>query len=216
MFRPGVVRYRGGVRLLPLALLAGCAAAGDAAGPVDLLRRIDPARDAVRGEWRREDGALRTPPVRFAQLRIPYAPPEEYDLRMVVERVSGLNSVTLGLTAGGRRFALVVDAFDHDPYSGLDLMDGVAFPDNEAAHPGRILKNGEPTEVRCAVRRDRFRAWVGGEKIIDWKADWSRMSLYKDWTAPDAGPMFLGAWTAPFRIHALELTPVTGAGRPLR
>jgi hypothetical protein len=183
---------------------------------VDLLKLVDPAKDAVAGTWAFEETTLVASTVKFGRLQIPYAPPAEYDVRLVVERKAGANSVVLGLVAQGRQFVAVVDAFEKDPFSGIELIDGKAFPDNATGVPGRHLENGKKATLEYGVRKDRVTMAVNGKKIVDWKADWEGLSLYKDWKMPRADALFLGAWTAPYHIHEATLTPVSGEGKPLR
>ncbi len=183
---------------------------------VDLLQGLDFKKDAVLGKWAFEEKVLVAPTVRFGRLQLPYRPPEEYDVRLVAERKAGADSIVLGLVGKGRQFAVVIDAFAKDPSSGVDRVDGKAFPDNETKHPGRVVENGKKVEIRVSVRKDRLTVTLVGKPLVDWKADWSRVSLFEDWAVPDTGALFLGAWTAPWHVHALELTPITGEGRRTR
>jgi len=217
------------VRALPLLLLLlalsqgalGCARVEGALAAqepkkVDLLKLIDPAKDAAGGTWKFEGTTLVAPTVKFGRLQIPYVPPQEYDVKLVVERKDKANSIVLGLVGGGKQFIAVVDAFDHDPFSGIELIDGKAFPDNETGVPGRLLENGKKATLEYGVRKDKVTMMVNGKRIVDWKADWEGLTLYKDWKMPRADALFIGAWTAPYHIHEAVLTPVTGEGKPLR
>jgi hypothetical protein len=183
---------------------------------VDLLKRIDLGKDAVGGKWRFDGETLLTPAVRFGRIQIPYRPPEEYDVTLVAERLEGANSIVLGLVEGERQFALVIDAYDHDSASGLDQIDHRPFPETETAFKGRILTNGKPSTIRVAVRRTWLQVKVDEKSIIEWKADYERVSLFPDWRVPLGKALFLGAWTAPYRIHSLTLSPLSGPGVPLR
>lgn len=205
-------------RLAGALLAAVLAAAQEAKVPekVDLLQGLDFKKDAVLGKWAFEEKVLVAPTVRFGRLQIPYQPPEEYDVRLVAERKAGTDSIVLGLVGKGRQFAVVIDAFAKDPFSGVDRVDGKAFPDNETKHAGRVVENGKKVEIRASVRKDRLTITLDGKPLVDWKADWSRVSLFEDWEVPDKGALFLGSWTAPWHVHALELTPVTGEGRRTR
>ncbi|MGH2690166.1 MAG: hypothetical protein ACRDKW_15375, partial [Actinomycetota bacterium] len=109
-----------------LVLAAGCAGPSTGSKTIDLLKLVDPAKDSVQGAWRFEGTALVTGPARFSRLQIPYVPPAEYDLRAVVERKDGSNSIVFGLVAGGRQFCFVLDAFERDTASGIDLIDKAA------------------------------------------------------------------------------------------
>src|SRR5215469_15162074 len=50
--------------------------------PIDLLAVIDPRRDAVAGNWRRDGEALFAPGAPLARLQIPFSPPGNYRLEI--------------------------------------------------------------------------------------------------------------------------------------
>lgn len=198
-------------RTLALVLvLSACAGPEKGPPPVDLLKLIDPKRDAVDGAWALENGVLVTSNISFGRLQIPYAPPEEYDVRMVAERHGKTNSIVLGLVAGGRQFAVVIDAFERDTTSGVDRVDDKAFPDNETAFKGRILEPDTPAAIAVQVRKAALVVTVDGRRIVDWKADYKRATLYPNWSVPRKDALFIGAWTSVYRVRELTLTPVPG------
>ena len=190
-----------------LLCLASCAVGPKAPVAVDLLKLIDVKRDAVDGAWSFDGGVLVTSTVSFGRLQVPYAPPAEYDVRMVAERKGPVNSIVLGLVAGGKQFAVVIDAFPRDTTSGVDRVDDKAFPDNETGFKGVLLTEGKPSTLVVSVRKGSLAVTVDGRKIVDWKADYKRVSLYPNWKVPRPDALFLGAWTTPYRIHSLELFP---------
>ncbi len=59
---------------------------------IDLLKIVDPARDAVLGKWSFVNGSLVGEPADGARIEIPYDPPEENDYRIVF--------VPTGVTSG--------------------------------------------------------------------------------------------------------------------
>jgi hypothetical protein len=72
---------------------------------VDLLRLIDPQNDAVEGKWHFEGQTLVSPATgRWDRIRIPFAPPEEYDLVVTAERKSGIGRHHGGLDHPASRF----------------------------------------------------------------------------------------------------------------
>ena len=195
-------------RALALLLLCGCAATGSGSRSVDLLRLIDPARDAVEGTWAFDGPALVTANAKFGRIQIPYAPPEEYDVRMVAERNEGANSIVLGLVSHGRPFMVAIDAFDHDPASGVELIDGKSFADNETAVPGRLLEIGKRGTIEVAVRRGSVSVTVNGRRIIDWKGAPDQLGLHVKWKMPRKDALWLGAFACVYRVHELVLVPV--------
>lgn len=180
---------------------------------VDLLKLIDPEKDAVAGKWVLKDGVLHAPALQFGRLQVPYSPPEEYDLKAVVERKGGAGSVSLGLVGGGAQLLAILDGGES---SGLELVDRKTFYDNETSHKGKVLQNDRRISITCSVRKARVAVWVDGLKVVDWKADYSRVSIWPSWRVPNRKALFLGTWTSVYQLHALELTPLSRGGEKLR
>lgn len=201
---------------LALALLAVLPAqARDSSGPprrstVDLLRLIALPKGVVQGEWKFDGRTLVCPPVAFARVEVPYVPPDEYDVRVVLERKGKGNSLNLGLARGERQFILILDGVG---MSGMELIDGKGFYGNETTVKGRQVADGARAVVECSVRKGGFAARVDGRTVVDWKGDWSRVSLFPGWKMPRKGTLFVGSYESNTRIEALELLPVKGAGR---
>jgi hypothetical protein len=190
---------------------------GHARAPLDLLALLDVEKDAVAGAWKWEGRALVTPARPFHRIQIPYAPPAEYDVTVVVERTGPSNSLNLGLVLDGRQFLVILDGFINGEFvSGLDLVDGKSFYANETTHRGVLVAEGKPVAVRCAIRKDRVRVTVDGKAAVDWKADPRRLSLYPSWAVPDKQAMLLGTWSSVVKIRRAELRPVSGSGRRRR
>jgi len=220
-------------RTVPLALVAGgmLLAAADTMtalpardssrrlrpSSIDLLRLIDPGKDGVVGAWRFKEGRLLTPGRPFDRILIPYIPPEEYDIIVEAERLGGSNSLNLGLARGDVQFIVILDALINGEFtSGLDLVDGKPFYGNETTKKGALFENGKPSRVVCSVRASKITVTVDGKAVIDWNADYRRLSLYKDWKVPRTDTLFIGTWTGTVSYHSLELRPVSARGKPLR
>ena len=207
---------------LGLLLVAGAAEARDVRGPrrwgrgIDLLALVDPAKDGVAGAWEWKGRSLQAPSLQFGRIQVPYVPPEEYDLQVIVERTTGADSIQIGLAYGWNQFLVIVDGVESDPSSGLDLVDRKPFYDNETTLKARLIENDVPVTITVSVRRERIIVWVGGRKILDWRANYTRLSLWPSWTMPRRDTLFLGAWSGRRLFHALTLYPITGEGRPVR
>ncbi len=200
------------IALPALVLLA----VGGSQETVDLLSLVDPVKGASGGTWTRTPEGLVSPGKPFARVSVPYAPPEEYDVTLVAERLGDSNSVNLGLAVGDIQFLVILDAFLGGEFlSGIELIDGKAFMSNETTVKGAFFAKGVPSTVVCAVRKERITVSVDGRKAIDWKADFRRLSLMQGWSVPHKNGMLLGSWTSVVRIRRLELLPVRGAGRRL-
>jgi hypothetical protein len=180
---------------------------------VDLLSLIDLNQDMLRGAWRVVDRELQAPPMGQGLVQVPYVPPEEYDLRLVV-RLTQSAEVNLGVAQGDLLFIVAVDGW-WGKFSGVELIDGKSFDVNETSRPGRFLKTDGPNTILCSVRKNRLGLEVNGEVLLDWPIDRKRLSLTPYWNRPRNGTLAIGS-VIPYTVSRFELIPITGKGKPLR
>jgi serine/threonine protein kinase len=182
---------------------------------VDLLKMIDPRRDAASGEWKVERGALITPVGRStAFMQIPYAPPEEYDLRLDAARRSGVADLYIGVVAGGKQLLLHLDGGD-GTMGGLQWIDNKDWDSNETTYKNsRVFVDEKPHTILIAVRKNSLTVTGDGIPLINWKGDYKRASSINP--VGNAGALFVGDWETSFEISQILLTPISGQGRKLR
>jgi len=186
--------------------------------PVNLLRLIDPTKDTVSGQWRLENGALLSSAGNAHRLMIPYQPPEEYDVTMVVSRRTGTDNISMGLVFGGAQFNLSIDA--HSGQGGvslIELIEGVTtVQSNPAMARGLFVTGSEPHAIVYSVRKDRISAAVNGRTVLSWEPAGRRLLPPTIWKLPDNRAMSVGVWGVEISVSRLILTPVTGQGKKLR
>lgn len=185
---------------------------------VDLLRSVHLDRDTVWGEWSLEGGAIRCAAGRRAyRVQFPYEVPEEYDLSVQVERLSGVESFHVGLSNGSHNWSLMLDTtINKAGATGLHLLDGRMGSENETTRIGRFLQQGLPTDIDVRVRRDQVVATLAGQPLIDWKGDIRRLSLMTSaFRVPSPRTIFVGAEMDSFAVRRMVLTPVSKPGRSL-
>jgi hypothetical protein len=165
--------------------------ASTAAGRVvNLKPLIDPERDGLAGTWRRDkDDIVMESGPRASPLRVPYQPPEEFDLRVEFTRVGekgGVDLVWTGPDGKPARWKLST----HDA------------PLDSARHTA-VLR----------VRKNEVTGLLDGKEIARAKPD------DQDWTAEAQASVGAGAVgvvcnIGPTRFHAIDLVEVSGKGRP--
>ncbi|HUY89872.1 MAG TPA: hypothetical protein VMV10_14145 [Pirellulales bacterium] len=175
---------------------------------IDVLKQIDPKRDAVAGDWKLTDGVLVTPEDPFSRLMLPAPPSPEYQLTVVVERQKGDWGLGVGLVVDGRQVVACVDCFD-GRNSGLELVDGKACNDNESTVKGRMLTDGRPSTLAYTVRRNGVKVSIDGRTLIDWRGDPKRLSMIEEWKVPDASRLSLNTFKTVCRTSKIELTPLS-------
>jgi len=87
---------------------------------IDLLKLIDVDRDSVKGKWKMENGVLVSPDD-IGLLHIPFSPPDEYELDLVVE---GGKRCDFVLVTGDSQCCVILQGASG---SGLDLVDGKTY-----------------------------------------------------------------------------------------
>ncbi|HLY09598.1 MAG TPA: protein kinase [Planctomycetota bacterium] len=188
-------------------------------GSVDLLSLIDPKLDGVQGEFTRDAAGLLTPNgVTWARIMVPYTPPQEYDLTLVVERKENTNSLNLALPWNRRQVSLVIEGKgpEIDDVTALDFIDGKEFFRNETTTKGPFLLLGRPSTVVASVRKSMFTLTIDGRVIFSWKGDPSRIAEQTALSVPVKDIPVAGSYDSSFLISQMSLTPVSGTGTPLR
>lgn len=179
-------------------------------GSIDLLKLIDPQRDAIAGNWRLEGGRLITPLDADAQLEIPYEPEGEYQLTAKIECASHRDWLALGVVQQGVQAMIMLDygAWTGKPVSGLQVVDGKPVSDNVTTKRGPVLMNGSPNELVCTLRKNGVRVFRNGYLMIDWRGDWRRLSMEPKRPVRNAKRLFLVSCASKFEISKLELEPL--------
>jgi formylglycine-generating enzyme required for sulfatase activity/uncharacterized coiled-coil protein SlyX len=187
---------------------------------VDLLALIQPERDAFEGTWFWEEGSLVCSGQGRELLQIPYAPPDEYDLLVDAERMSGDRLGSIGLVVGARQVMVLVDQHPEVGYcSGLHIVDGVhaCVKARGDVCRGPLTQAGTPVAIRCQVRRSGSEyavvATCDDRPIVNWTGDPSSLSVDLPHQPPRGDTLFLMAQESRLRITKVQLVPVSGEGR---
>jgi hypothetical protein len=181
---------------------------------INLLALIDPAKDAARGNWKKNDFGLISDNAEAAKLVIPYQPPEEYDYRITFTRQEGDHGVAQVLSKGGRCFALEMGLFPNKA-CGFNLVAGLGgnHKNNPTTVPGIELTNGQKHTSIVQVRNTGVSAYLDGVLIKDYKTDFRDMDAPYPWKWPTPSCLGVGSWASPTTFHELKVIEVSGKGR---
>jgi dienelactone hydrolase len=175
---------------------------------VNLLARVNPQRDQVRGNWSMEGGILVSPVGQADTLVIPDSLPPQYRLTVVAERLEGNDSFNIGLVVGGRQTMLVLEGWGARA-SGLNTVDGRTADNNATTYSSPIFAPGRATTIVCDVRATSVRATCDGRTVVNWEGDARRLDLDRRfWTGIPQDRLFLGTWNTRVRITKIELKPL--------
>lgn len=179
-----------------------------ASGAVDLLKGIEPKRDAVLGDWSFEGDALLTSPLECARVQIPYEPPADYELRITAQSKAEDNgALFIGVVVGGHQTSVAMDGWDSQT-SGMHMLDGMPAGFNSSKRQGRVFTDGEPKEIVCTVHPASVLARCGALTIVDWRGDPAKLSMEPRLEVPNQRQLFVAGWNGRFLITKLELRPL--------
>lgn len=174
---------------------------------VDLLKHIDPDIDAVHGEWQMTEEGLLSPSGESSRLQVPFYPPDDYELRVVAQRMSGKETLSIGLVADGRQTLMAIDGWGGN-VGGFDLLDGKSADRNSTRYEGQVFDDERPKEIVCTVHPQSIRVTSDDKVLVDWHGDARRLSIARQWSVPDELGLALGSWDASFLISKFELRPL--------
>jgi len=185
---------------------------------INLLPLINPATDTVRGKWSVRAGALVAEPEQFSRIQIPFEPPEEYDFRIIFNRISGEDEVSQYFSQTGRMAMWQMGAIKNSLF-GFQMVGGrgTGGGNSTTIKTENCLKTGKLSTSVLAIRKNGVKAYLDGKLISEWATDFSDASLdSRYWPMPDNRLLGLAAhknYTAFYRIELLE---ITGKGKPSR
>jgi hypothetical protein len=182
---------------------------------IDLLSLVDAEKCWTVGEWSKEAGKLLSPKQFGARIELPYSPPEEYRLKVIVEPLDAPNGLLLAQRSGNYRFvALLNFTRDERGQSALENIDGRNVG-NDSTFLGKVFQQHRLSQVIVTVTREQVTLSVDGNLIVNWSGDRSRLSLSDYWKTPNEAALFVGAYDCRYRFHRITLEPISGEGKSL-
>ncbi|HYG74330.1 MAG TPA: serine/threonine-protein kinase [Planctomycetota bacterium] len=175
---------------------------------INLLDRVDPARDSVSGNWKLQDGQLTCGRGKHNRIELPYRPPEEYDFLIEFTRHDG-DDVNQVLTHRGKAFIWEMGGFENS-ICGFDIVGGKSANENPASARMGLENNRRYTSL-VQIRKDGMKAFIDGKLVSEYKTDWSDVEIYSKWKLRDNRLIGL-ATHSPATFHRIEVFDITGKG----
>ncbi len=187
---------------------------------LDLLPLVDPAKDVVKGDWKRRGSALAIiSPTKNGRIIIPVAPEGSYELQAKFVRTSGDCEVAVILPVRSARVTLMLSA-SRGHQSGLSLINGKGANDNETTVRPGTLVNGREYALHITVLakggQARIAVLLDGKPYINWRGPQSALSLYPNWHLREPGCLGLGAFASVVVFRSVRLKMLSGEARLLR
>jgi Leucine-rich repeat (LRR) protein len=178
---------------------------------IDLLAAVEPARDVVRGTWKKENGRIVAEFGENAVLRIPYEPPAEYDFRIVFTRARGTCAIAQFLVREGRSFFWEMAGWGNSN-SGFAFVGGRGSKENPTSSTF-VPRDGVRYTSVIQVRRDRVTAFLDDKKISEWLPAMGEITTDANWCVDVPNLIGIGNCESLTTFEAVQVREVTGKGR---
>lgn len=191
------------------------------AGPVtDLLKLINPEKDAIEGKWSAQPGKLLLMTKKevegpWPRVEIPYHPPDEYDLK-VTFRHTGRGEVFLLLSKAGNPFAFELGGAGNTTFSFSKVEEAPGSGSTPIVRKARCLEGARVYTALVEVRNDGLKGYLDDLLIVDAApASPKGLSLARELAlrSPDLLGLACGNQTV---ILSVEIAEVKGKGKPAR
>lgn len=172
----------------------------------DALAKTDVTKVSGGGASLRR-GVLTVNPTPMAQTKIPlnFTPPAEYDLSMVVERVSPSGEFSIGVVAGGKQVAISFDAY-RGTVSGVMWYDQKGLIDNPDAYK-RPIFGKQPRAITVMVRNEGFVARVDNQDIVAIPVqNFSRLTEHPNMGILDKSTLFVSCMDGTFNVSQVTVS----------
>ncbi|HUU11550.1 MAG TPA: hypothetical protein VM431_13570, partial [Phycisphaerae bacterium] len=186
---------------------------------IDLLKLVDPAKDAVAGAWVRRGEGLAVSPAENCRLMLPVAVAGSYELDVTFTRVGGKDSISAILPVGDAAVLLILGGW-RNTVAGLAMIEGKNVDNNGAQVKNCTLENGRTYRLQAKVTvRDReaeIVAVLDGRPLLTWSGPWSGLSLSPTWRLPVRATPGLMANDVAVVFRSARLRMVSGEAKWLR
>ena len=170
---------------------------------IDLLKAIDPKKDARSGAWKFDDGALLSDDSGWSRLNLNVKPPEEYDLKVEYTPYEKDGILVLQIDHGGESIHWMMTR----NVGYFAKVDGKVQGNRTEIKltPVTILNRKHVCIIK--VRKNILGVFLDGKQLLAYKTDYSEFSTFVDWRT-GAGNLGIGSHEGHIRFHAVTLTPI--------
>ncbi len=188
-------------------LSATCVSADDPSsdqeGWIDLLPHVDPAQDALAGEWSLTEEGLVTSAAANSRLVLPAAPTGEYDFRATFTRRTGVHSVALMFVAGEGQATYEVDAWGQH-LAGIQQINERPLSENATRTANQTLQNGRRYTMEVRVRRGEVTVLLDDAVLATHRSNGGDLSLLPLWDLENDKRLGIGAYQTETVFHSVE------------
>ena len=184
---------------------------------VDVLKSVDPQKDAVKGRWKMQDGGLLVESNEAAQrLALPVVVAGSYEFDVEFTRTGGHDNIVFLIPVAASDAGISLNAFTDT--AAFETTHGQGEPKETKVKIGN-LQNGRKysAHVQVLVRGDDAQVTVSldGKRVLGWTGPHVALTMSPDWSLPRRQCLGMGTWCSNVVFHTAKLKMLSGKAKLL-
>ena len=208
-----------------LARLTGSSGAVGASGEttitpgkaVDILKAVDIKKDAVKGQWKVQDGELLVQSGQPAQrIALPVMVAGSYEFDIEFTRTGGYDNILFMVPVAESEALVSLNAFMDTAL--FETNHGQGEPREARARVGKLQNNRKyGVRIQVLVRGDEAQVTVtlDGKRLLGWTGPHAALTRAGDWELSRRQCLGLGTWSTNVTFHAVRLKMLSGKAKLL-
>jgi hypothetical protein len=184
---------------------------------VDVLKSVDPQKDAVKGRWKMQDGGLRVESNEAAQrIALPVVVAGSYEFDVEFTRTGGADNIVFVIPVATSEALVSLNAFMDTAI--FESTHGQGEPKDNKVKVGKLQNDRKySARVQVLVRGDSAQVTVSldGKRVLGWTGPHAALTRPGDWGLPRRQCLGMGTWCSNVVFHTAKLKMLSGNAKLL-
>ena len=185
---------------------------------IDLLKLIDPERDAVVGKWHRTLAGLSTSgPADCSHIEVPLSATGSFELEVRFVRISG-RAVAVFFPVGAGHSSFHMSGGMGRDVGGIECINGLGVDHNETRVSPGTLEDGHPYTVNIRVMLAQANVEIvvtlDGKQWVKWTGPQQALGLHPNWRMRHAKCFGFGVNNSQVVFQSARLRMLSGKAVP--
>ena len=184
---------------------------------VDVLKSVDPQKDAVKGRWKMQEGGLLVESNETAQrLALPVVVGGSYEFDVEFTRTGGHDNVVFLIPVAASEAGISLNAFTDT--AAFEATHGQGEPKEVKVKLGKLQNDRKySVRVQVLIRGDDAQVTVSldGKRVLGWTGPHAALTRPGDWGLPRHQGLGIGTWCSNVVFHTAKLKMLSGKAKLL-
>jgi hypothetical protein len=186
---------------------------------VDILKSVDPRKDAVKGRWKMQDGALLVESNESAQrVALPVWVAGSYEFDVEFTRTGGFDNIVFMIPVATSEALVSLNAFMDTAL--FESTHGQGEPREAKVKLGKLENNRRySARIQVLVRGDDAQVTISldGKRVLGWTGPHAALTRPGEWWGglPRRQCLGMGAWCSNVTFHTARLKMLSGKAKLL-